>query len=788
LIGRAVAVDLEALGGLRLIAADGQVVQTQRRRLALLALLAAAGERGLTRDQLVGWLWPEAAEDHAKHALNQLLYGIRRALGEDALHGVDLLRLDPTVIDSDVRRFERALSAGAYGEAVRYYGGPFLEGFYLADAPAFERRVESERARLAAAYADALERLAADAKDGGDAPAAVAWRRRLAELDPLDARRATGLMRALAAAGDSSGALAHGRTYEALVRHELGAPADRAVVELASEIRADSERRPTTAATSAPTIGTAALASPNADVPHSPTRARGEAATPVANATAATARHTRAWGALGLTLSILFVSALAAWVVWSRSRTPRPFTDKVMLAVLPFQNLTGDAAQEYFSDGLTEEMITQLGNRDPERLGVIARTSVMRYKDSQPSLAQIERELGVQYLLEGSVRRDANEVRVAAQLIRVRDQTHVWARQYDRELKGLLTLQGEIAQQIAGEILSTLGDTKPAGSAETVRPTHDYEAYDLYLKGQYFLNRRTIADLERAVAYFRQATTKDPAYARAHAALAHSYALLAGYSARPADQFVVAARASALEAVELDERLPEAHTAVALIVQNHDWDWRTAEREFLQAIELNPNYATAHHWYAEHLMWRGRFDEALRESERARKLDPLSLIIATDHGAILLNSRQYDRAIEQLRSVMELDPDFPRAHIIQAAYVEKGMFAAALADFEAVRPTPTAHWYWAGIAYIYGRSGQTARARHAIQELLQIRERGGVQASIIAGAFAAVGDNEEALAWLERAYAEHDNGLTGLKVNPSWDPLRNDPRFQSLLRRVGLTP
>src|SRR4029453_7433192 len=168
---------------------------------------------------------------------------------------------------------------------------------------------------------------------------------------------------------------------------------------------------------------------------------------------------------------------------------------------------------------------------------------------------------------------------------------------------------------------------------------------------------------------------------------------------------VVAAGGAALEGVERDERLPEAHTAVALIVQNHDWDWRTAEREFLQAIELNPNYATAHHWYAEHLMWRGRFDEALRERERARQLDPLSLIIATDHGAILLNSRQYDRAIEQLRSVMELDPDFPRAHIIQAAYVEKGMFAAALADFEAVRPTPTAHWYWAGIAYIYGRSG-----------------------------------------------------------------------------------
>jgi len=458
-----------------------------------------------------------------------------------------------------------------------------------------------------------------------------------------------------------------------------------------------------------------------------------------------------------------------------------------MLAVLPFRNLTGDAAQEYFSDGLTEEMITQLGNRDPERLGVIARTSVMRYKDSQPSLAQIERELSVQYLLEGSVRRDANEVRVAAQLIRVKDQTHVWARQYDRELKGLLTLQGEIAQEIADEILSSLGNRKPAATP-TVRSTHEYEAYDLYLNGQYFLNKRTTPDLERAIEYFRQATTKDTTYARAYAALAHSYTLLAGYSARPPQELVVAARASALKARGLDESLPEAHTAVALIVQNHDWDWRTAEREFLRAIELNPNYATAHHWYAEHLMWRGRFDEALRESERARQLDPLSLIIATDHGVILFYSRQYDRAIKQFRSVLELEPDFPRAHMIQVAYVEKGMYAEALADFETQRPRIADHWHWAWLAGFYGRTGQTERARHAIDELLRIHQRRPFQASLIAGAFAEVGDDKATFAWLERAYAEHDNGLTALKVAPGWDPLRNDPRFQSLLRRVGLTP
>ena len=383
--------------------------------------------------------------------------------------------------------------------------------------------------------------------------------------------------------------------------------------------------------------------------------------------------HVRRWLAPGLTMLLVLALALAAWVAWSRSRTPRPVAGRVMLAVLPFENLTGDAGLEYLTDGFTEEMITQLGARDPERLGVIARTSVMTYKNAQRPLDQIERELGVQYVLEGSVRRDANQVRVTAQLIHVKDQTHLWARQYDRELKGLLALQGEIAQQIAQEILSRIGSPEGAASARAVRSTVDYEAYDLYLKGQYFLARRRGPDLERAIGYFRQATTKDPTYARAYAILAHAYALLPGYSARPlqeANELVEAARGAALKALRLDESLPEAHTAIALIVQLQDWDWRTAEREFRRAIELNPNYATAHHWYAEHLMWRGRFDEALRESDLARELDPLSLIIATDHGAILLAARQYDRAIEQLRSVVELVPDFPRAHIIQGVYVE----------------------------------------------------------------------------------------------------------------------
>ena len=492
------------------------------------------------------------------------------------------------------------------------------------------------------------------------------------------------------------------------------------------------------------------------------------------------------WLLAALTLLIVAM-APSVYLRWSGMQDPRSTPGgRLMLAVLPFRNLTGDATQEYFSDGLTEEMITQLGNLDPPRLGVIARTSVMHYKNSPEKLDQVGRELGVQYVLEGSVRRDANNVRITAQLIQMKDQSHVWARQYDRELKGLLNLQGEIAQEIADEIQLTLGEHKSAVAAQSGVSPKNYEAYDLYLKGQYFFNKRTATGLNEAIQYFQQAAAKDPSYARAYAGLADCYALMGGYTGRPPAEFIAKARAAALRALQLDDGLPEAHTALALIVQTYDWDWQTAEKQFQRAIALNPNYATAHHWYAEHLMWRGRFDEALQESERARQLDPLSLIIAADNGAILYFSRQYDRAIEKWRSVLELDPDFLRAHLIKGAYTEKEMFVEAFADEERLRPKDVPADYWSWRAYIEGRAGHAADARHALDELLNVNRHQPVDPMIIANGYVGVGDKNQALAWLEKAYAQHSNELVSLKVSPVYDALRGDPRFRHLLRRVGL--
>lgn len=506
---------------------------------------------------------------------------------------------------------------------------------------------------------------------------------------------------------------------------------------------------------------------------------------PIAAPQRSPARKSR-W--LWLPTAGLVLIALMAAILWRRHQ-PRPESvpGRVMLAVLPFENLTGDAGQEYFSDGMTEEMIAQLGNLDPEHLGVIARTSVMHYKNSKAPLDQIGRELGVQYVLEGSVRRDADKVRITAQLIQLKDLSHLWSRRYDRELSSTLALQSEIAQEIAGEIQHALGADKFAFTAEPPRRSStSYEAYDLYVRGRYFWNKRTGDGFEQAINYFQQAIAKDPNYAQAYAGLADSYILLAAYSGAPPAEPLQKARAAATKALQLDEGLAEAHTSLALITENYDWDWPAAEKEYRRAIESNPNYATAWQWYAEYLTWLGRFDEALRASERARELDPLSLIIAADNGMIFYYSRQYDRAETKLNAVLEMDPNFSRAHSLSDVYIEDGQFAQALADIEKCKPLFGMNRYWSEMAFMLGRSGRAAEARHAIEELEELSRHQLVDPSGIAWAWAGVKDKDHTLLWLNKAYEQRSNAMTVLKVEPGYDFLRSDPRFQNLIHRVGL--
>ena len=501
-------------------------------------------------------------------------------------------------------------------------------------------------------------------------------------------------------------------------------------------------------------------------------------------------RRARVWRVAAIASAAVALVLTAALIVWrSRHGAAEP-PSKIMLAVLPFANFTGDAGQDYFSDGLTEEMISQLGNLDPTHLGVIARTSVMHYKGSQASIPQIGKDLGVQYVIEGSVRRDAERVRITAQLILVKDQSHLWARQYDRDLGHLLQLQAEIAREVANEIEFSLSGRRPIKAALEAAPApgaQSYEAYDLYLKGRYFWNKRTAEGFRQAADYFQQAIDKDPNDGRAYAGLADTFSLMSTWYQGPQNELMPKARTAAVRALELDGSLAEAHASLALIKENYDYDWLGAEKEFRRAIQLNPQYATAHQWYAEFLSWQGRFEEAFAESEQARRLDPLSLIIATDYASILYDSRQYDSAVKQCREVLELDPsyDYARYRMI-SFYLQLGRYDEALGivDYLAVREEGP--WTWAFKAAVYGRSGQGEEARRALAKVERMAgSRADGTASLLT-AYLGTGQNDRVLELLQKAYSEHSNAVVQIKVDPMYDSVRSDPRFEELLRKVGL--
>jgi TolB-like protein/DNA-binding winged helix-turn-helix (wHTH) protein/Tfp pilus assembly protein PilF len=449
----------------------------------------------------------------------------------------------------------------------------------------------------------------------------------------------------------------------------------------------------------------------------------------------------------------------------------------VVMAVLPFENLTGDPNQEYVTDGLTEEIISRLGQADPAKVAVIARTSVMQYKHSDQQIQAIAQKLGAQYVLKGTLRRDAENVRISTNLIRVGDRHLVWSQEYQRASSSLNEVQQEIAVETADAIFLALGEQKHAESVRTEAATtqNQSDAYLHYLKGRYFWNRRNEQGFELAIREFQSAIDKQPAYAQAYAGLADSYNLSASYGMVSPQTFMPKARAAALRAIELDESLAEAHTSLAAVAQNYDWDWSTAEKEYRRSIQLNPNYATAHHWYAECLALQGRFDEAFAEIGKARELDPLSLIIAADYGAILYFSRQYGPAIQQFHTVLEMDPDFSRAQMISYAYVEEGRFPEAVQVIDRWKDDKNAPWGWPMSGYIYGRWGKQAEAQQAFQETMKLSRTKRVEPTGFILLNIGLGNKTEALDWLEKACAQHTPNINAIKVNPAYDPLRDDP-------------
>ena len=487
--------------------------------------------------------------------------------------------------------------------------------------------------------------------------------------------------------------------------------------------------------------------------------------------------------ALGMAAALVFGAVFFS----GRGRVRKsPLGDPVRLAVLPFVDLTGDREQEYFSDGLTEEMISQLGGLNPPRLGVIARTSAMTYKHTNKSMDQIGRELGVDYLVEGSVRRSGNRVRITAQLIRASDQTHLWADSYDRDLGDILKLEEEVSRSIAREIQAQLKPPEQLQSAN-IRPVNA-EAYENYLKGRFFLRQKHQTGLNKSIQYFNQAVVKDPNYALAYAGLAESYTLLGLYSVRPSD-VMPKAESAAAKALELDGSLAEGHAALAGVRALYDWDWRGAEREFKRAMDLNPAYAEAHHLYATlYCAPLGRKQETIEHMELALKLDPLSPIITTDRGWAYFLAGQTDRAMAEYHAALYLDSSFaPAMDRLSQAYEQNGDFKDALwwNDQNAEYPNDVK----TAMERAYSRAGYRGALQEQLEMMTKLVKSGAVEDPYsFAFVYAKLGENDRALEQLEKAYEERHPGMVYIKVDPPFETLRGNARLQSLERRVGLVP
>jgi TolB-like protein len=455
------------------------------------------------------------------------------------------------------------------------------------------------------------------------------------------------------------------------------------------------------------------------------------------------------------------------------------------LAVLPFQNLSGDPSQDYVADGMTEELIGRLSRI--HGLRVISRTSTMHFKNTRLSVPEIAKMLAVNAIVEGSLVQEGHQIRVHAQLIRAATDEHIWAGEYQRDYQSILEVQEEVARNIVQQIELNLTPGERALLAS--RPAIDPEAYENYLKGRYYFSQRTEDALHKSIASFQQAITRDPAYAPAYSGLAEANAMLGFRGGFPSKDALSGARKAALKAIELDNSLAEPHASLAFIEETYDWDWPAAEREYKQALELNPGYAQAHNWYAGYLTYTGRFSEGIAEAMRARELDPLSLPLNNALAGRLLAGGRYDEALRQVQQTLELDAHFAPAHqTLGWVYLHMGKQDEAIGEFQnALDLSGAADTdIRLDLGFAYALSGRREEARRILVKLEQMHRQGTAPSVSVAILYGALGELNAAFAWLEKAYEERDPQLTYLKAGRRFEPLRKDPRFGQFVRRVGL--
>ena len=471
---------------------------------------------------------------------------------------------------------------------------------------------------------------------------------------------------------------------------------------------------------------------------------------------------------------------------WSEEKaTPSAQPDKRRIAVLPFANISPDSKDEYFADGMTEELISTISNMS--ELSVISRTSVMGYKGTSKKIREIGQELDVGSVLEGSVRKAGNRMRVTVQLINVGSDKHLWAQSYDRDLDDVFAVQSDIAKRVAEALRITILPEEEKRIEK--RPTKDIEAYAFYLRGRSQWNKRSDEGLRSAIEFFQKAIAIDPGYALAYSGVADSYAVLAINGHIPKTEGLPKAKEYAIKALEIDDTLAEAHVSLAMALEAHDWDWAGSEREFKKAIEINPSYATAHHWYALLLQLLGRFDEALREIHRAQELDPLSMVINSAIIWVYNTAGEYDKAIEHGRRWLEMEPSSGFAHLhLASTYSRKKMHVEAIREAQAAAAdSGVSHWtYMEDLEYYYAQSGDLQKAQKIFTEIMERSKTQYVSPTYFALHYLALGDETRMFEYLQKAY-EEGNMLIGLcRFDPDFAKYRHDPRYLDLLRKMKL--
>jgi TolB-like protein/DNA-binding SARP family transcriptional activator len=792
-------IELRTLGALELTSAESRAVGSvlaQPRRAALLCYLALALPRGFhRRDTLFALFWPEYDADQARHALRQSVYFLRHALGANSIvsRGDEELALALDHVRCDVWAFEAAIDEGRPADALALYRGELLAGFHISAAPDFERWLDEERSRLRQRAGEAGWALASARERDGDAAGAAEAARRAAALFPTDETAVRRLILQLERLGDRAAAV---RAYEAFAwklegEYELEPSAETRA--LAARIRAEpGESQIATPGHQSGLSSAAGNGNSKAGM-----RVAGYSTSPPLGAAAplpadggsvvpAWLRRSRAsWKRVGILVATLAALMAAGWAIRNQLRPGTPEIRR--LAVLPLANLTGDERQEYFVDGMHEALVTEL-SQIPE-LTVISRQSTVQYQGTDRAVPVIARELGVDALLEGSVFRAEDSVRITVQLIRADPEAHMWAGTYHGALRNAIALQGEVAHAVGRAIHARAA---PEPHARLAAPSVSPEAQEAYLQGLYHLERQMVTmeltrsdrleALRTAVASLENAVALAPEWAAAHAKLARAYHWIASGYEELAPEFYPKSKTAALRALELDPNEAQAHASLGFVLFNHEWDWEGAERSIQRALALDPN---SHQWiYALFLLAAGRYDEAVNHYQRAEERNPLSTLLKRQLAWAYSCAGRHDEAIaelEELQTRMGESPGWLRAAFGEE-YLTKSMYPEAIAALEsAVTVSDSDPWFVASLAHGYARVGRVGDARRLV---LWLEQRPGRWYA--PQLYTALGDTGRAIAMIQAAFEQRSSNILDFRCETADPALRNKPQIREILRRIGL--